>query len=259
MNTKEFTHRYEEGQRSFSETIFEGLDLSKYREIRNVYFSGATLSGARLMGCNFHECSFANATLSASSFKDSKIIDCTFIGSIMPAVDFRNTIIRSEFRGALMTRSAFLGSRMTGSVFEACELPYCDFGAIIWTHLRLVNTNLARSRFDLAVLERANFTGSDLTEVSFEKATLTEAKFQGTILREADMKGANLRSAKGIFVYGPSPTSGRMLYMVEWPEGKWMAATGCFWGSTTELRAAVQRKHQSPWYNGIIDLHLKCF
>jgi Pentapeptide repeats (8 copies) len=105
---------------------------------------------------------------------------------------------------------------------------------------------------------RANLSGANLSEADLSGANLRWANLKGADLRGADLKGAdlsgaNLRGAKAIHLFGPMPTSGRMIYAVAHESGR-MVQAGCFWGNLDELESKVNASHKCPFYIGIINL-----
>ena len=64
---------------------------------------------------------------------------------------------------------------------------------------------------------------------------------------------AELSGAKGIKLFGPMPTSGRIVYFV-WHKDKWMCQAGCFWGDLDKLEAKVKAKHNCPTYIALITM-----
>ena len=89
-----------------------------------------------------------------------------------------------------------------------------------------------------------------------QRADLRGAYLQGADLRGADLqganlRGANLRGANHIKLFGPMPTSGRMVYAVRHDSG-WMVQAGCFWGTLDELEAKVKASHNCPTYLAFI-------
>ena len=87
-------------------------------------------------------------------------------------------------------------------------------------------------------------------------ANLSGANLRGANLRNADLRGADLRNANRIAVFGPAPSSGRLVYAVAHENGLlWQA--GCFWGTSEELAAKVAQVHSGKnrdWYEAVIAL-----
>ena len=82
-------------------------------------------------------------------------------------------------------------------------------------------------------------------------ATLSGATLSGADLYLADLSEADLRETKGLFQFGPMPTSGRICTAV-WHSDIWMVKAGCFWGPLDALEAAVNEKHKCPVYLAMI-------
>lgn len=72
-------------------------------------------------------------------------------------------------------------------------------------------------------------------------------------IRHANLEGANLWDAPNIMLFGPMPTSGRIIYAVRHDSG-WKVQASCFWGDLNELERRVKANHNCPMYLGIIEL-----
>ena len=72
--------------------------------------------------------------------------------------------------------------------------------------------------------------------------------FRDANLSGADLREADLRRAKGIQVYGPAPSSGRMVYVID----NSTVYAGCFKGTPNELKErAISEGKQ--WYIKLAD------
>ena len=100
-----------------------------------------------------------------------------------------------------------------------------------------------------ANLSGANLSGADLRFANLSRANLSRAN-----LSRANLFGADLRFAKNIISFGPMPTSGRMVYAVNYGEGKVMVLAGCFWDTLEELEAKVKVTHNCPVYLQFIEM-----
>ena len=93
-----------------------------------------------------------------------------------------------------------------------------------------------------ANLRGANLRDADLRDADLEDANLRDADLYGANLLNADLEGANLRSAKGIILFGPVPTSGRIGYAVQ-HEKCVMVQLGCFWDTAANAIKKVLEVH----------------
>lgn len=112
-----------------------------------------------------------------------------------------------------------------------------------WADLR--GADLSKADLREADLRGANLSGADL-----RGAGLSEADLRGADLSEADLSWADLRGARGVQVFGPAPSSGRMVYAI-WQDTVWMVQADCFAGTVSELRA---RAEAEQWYLSMCDL-----
>jgi hypothetical protein len=106
-----------------------------------------------------------------------------------------------------------------------------------WKGGALVNANLAGANLSGANLWCANLQGANLQGANLQGANLWCANLQG-----ADLRGANLQGAKRCVACGPVGEYGRLIYGVAHADGPRFQA-GCFWGTETEIRAAIAGKY----------------
>jgi hypothetical protein len=120
----------------------------------------------------------------------------------------------------------------------------------------LSGANLSGADLSGADLRGANLRNADLRGANLSGANLRGANLRGANLRNADLRGADLRNANRIAVFGPAPSSGRLVYAVAHENGLlWQA--GCFWGTSEELAAKVAQVHSGKnrdWYEAVIAL-----
>jgi hypothetical protein len=90
-------------------------------------------------------------------------------------------------------------------------------------------------------------------EAGGQRGCLIGADLSGADLRKDDVSGADLSWAKGIYQFGPMPTSTRICYAV-WHGDHWMVQAGCFWGTLDELEAKVRELHNCPVYLANIEI-----
>ena len=102
-----------------------------------------------------------------------------------------------------------------------------------------------------ADLHLADLREADLREANLIESNLSGATLSGADLYLADLSEADLRETKGLFQFGPMPTSGRICTAV-WHSDIWMVKAGCFWGPLDALEAAVNEKHKCPVYLAMI-------
>ena len=94
----------------------------------------------------------------------------------------------------------------------------------------------------------ANLSGADLRGANLRGADLRGANLSGTNLSWADLSGADLSWAKAIQVYGPAPSSGRMVYVID----NTTVYTGCFKGTPQELKGRGLAEGKR-WYVKLAD------
>jgi uncharacterized protein YjbI with pentapeptide repeats len=84
--------------------------------------------------------------------------------------------------------------------------------------------------------------GGALVNANLWGANLQGANLQGANLQGANLWGANLQGAKRCVACGPVGEYGRLIYGVAHADGPRFQA-GCFWGTETEIRAAIAGKY----------------
>lgn len=77
---------------------------------------------------------------------------------------------------------------------------------------------------------------------SLRDADLNGATLYGANLARANLTRANLNGAHGIVVLGPLGSRRDMLYIVK-HAATLMVKAGCFWGTSAEFLAAVEKTH----------------
>ena len=167
---------------------------------------------------------------------------------------------QEEIKTVLNEHEKWLNDNDTGEManLRGADLREADLSGANLSEADLREANLSGadlSEADLsgAYLSRANLSGANLSGADLSGAYLSRAD-----LREADLSGAylsraNLSGAKGLYIFGPMPTSKRICIAV-WHENKWMVQAGCFWGDLKELEAAVKSKHNCHIYIANIKL-----
>ena len=118
----------------------------------------------------------------------------------------------------------------------------------------IANSNTgAKANLSGADLYGANLSGANLSGANLSGANLRRANLSGANLSGANLYGANLSGARGVYCFGPMPTSGRLCVAV-WAENKWMVGAGCFWGDLDQLEEKVKDDHNCPIYLANIQL-----
>lgn len=91
-------------------------------------------------------------------------------------------------------------------------------------------------------LRDADLNGATLYGANLARANLTRANLNGATLTDANLTDANLNGAHGIVVLGPLGSRRDMLYIVK-HAATLMVKAGCFWGTSAEFLAAVEKTH----------------
>ena len=103
-----------------------------------------------------------------------------------------------------------------------------------------------------ANLSWADLSGANLRGANLRGADLSWADSSGADLSGANLSGADLSWAKGIAVFGPIPTSGRLIYAVSGDTV--MVQAGCFWGNLADVQAKIEADHKDSTYLAVAEL-----
>ena len=175
---------------------------------------------------------------------------------------------RADLRGANLREADLREANLHGASLQAADLRAADLrsASLHGASLRAVDlrgANLREADLRAANLHGASLRGADLREADLREADLREASLRGADLRganlreadlrEANLHGASLQAAAGIKVFGPMPTSGRIIYAID-HDKTYMISAGCFWGDLDQLEKAVKDNHNCPFYLGVIEL-----
>lgn len=136
--------------------------------------------------------------------------------------------------------------------FERCRLEGESIGGI-----KIINSNMSYLTFNRCDMKRVILKGSNISHVHFNECDLSGADFTNTVACDTNFYRCDFFGAKGIRVFGPMPTSGRMITSI-WHDRKeytgWMVSAGCFWGNLDDLEAEVEANHGCSFYLSIIKL-----
>ena len=98
-----------------SEADFSNLDL------QSLDFSGLDLENCLFENCTVENCFFARCNLYGADFRDGRLIQCDFSGSVISSGSFHEAeMTLCDFSGCEMTRVS-----LYETAFEACELSRC--------------------------------------------------------------------------------------------------------------------------------------
>ena len=158
--------------------------------------------------------------------------------SIREAV-IRHAELCREAPTAGKPRPRWEGGSLSGAHLSGANLTGAD----------LDGADLRSAYLSSANLYGADLTGADLSSADLDGANLGSADLSGANLRGANLGGTNLGGtnlggANGIVSVGPVGTVGRTIYGVAGLNGAApMFQAGCFWGTESELRAAITARY----------------
>ena len=111
----------------------------------------------------------------------------TYLGDINLS---QSTLIKPDFRGAILTNSQFQKSQIQQGTFAEAELTGSDFSESNMPGANFTKANLADASFEGATLLKAVFSGASLLDVSFVSANVNGACFTGSRVEGCDWKSA---------------------------------------------------------------------
>ncbi len=211
-DSKEIKRWLESGEKSYSYSILQNLDLSggNYKGITCHYsdFSGSNLSdssfeAARLLGgvfvksvlnnVNFRrskltEADFHDSIIKSSSFEESGLIDSNFHNSKIEECKFTNAkCFDADFSNCTLKNNVFENVKLGGVNFENSDLSRNDFKGSSF-----INTNLKGADLSNSNLTGAEFTGIDFTQFKFDNSILKDIKVKKVKLYAKDVYRFNL-------------------------------------------------------------------
>lgn len=162
-DSKEIKEWLESGEKSYSFSIVQNLDLSDgdYKGItcQNTDFSGSNLSN--------------------SNFEEASLIESIFFKSVIDKTNFNKArLAEANFSFTIIKNSSYIESNLIMADFTSSEFISCD----------LSNSKLYNANFSNCI-----FSDSNLSMVKFGRANLENANLSGIILRNAEFSGTNLK------------------------------------------------------------------
>jgi uncharacterized protein YjbI with pentapeptide repeats len=153
---------------SFENKVFEDL-----RDIT------ARLQDKEYIACTFKRCDFSNCDFTGSSF-----IDCVFEGCNLSNA----RVLRCGFQNASFVECKILGVSFEGVrswllswKFKDCKLEMCVFKRLDMKRTRFIDCTIRETEFESVDMCESVFTGSDLTGSRFQQAVLKKADFSGAL------------------------------------------------------------------------------
>ena len=140
---------------------FEQVKLIRVLRFSEIFYAGATLTGAYLTEANL-----TGANLTEATLRDADLTEAN--------------LFRANLTGAKLFRA-----NLTGAKLFRANLRDAD----------LTEANLFRANLTEANLRDADLAGANLFRANLRDADLTGANLTGATLRDADLTGANLTGA----------------------------------------------------------------
>lgn len=177
---------------SFVGANLTSLVLSN-KNLDDVDFTSAILTGANLSGAAALRADFASANLGDAVFATADLTDANFDSAILTGADL------SEISSAVRARfdSTDLRCPVAGPCirFPVTDLSGTSFVGANLTSIVLAGRNLTDADFTSAILTGADLQGALAIDADFSSATLANVLFGAANLTRADFETANLAGA----------------------------------------------------------------
>ena len=166
-------------------------------------FSGAHLDGARLLGEDFTECSFAGAYIPQIEISDCKIRFDQLASTryferdglswmVFECVRFDGKV---DLSGKNLTGTVFLSQLLDGS-FEGAKITGCTFGPSMTVERLRTTKNYCEGDLSGITLIHADLSGCDLSGQNLTGCTFRGCTFTGTSLNNAVVTNAQFIKGK---------------------------------------------------------------
>lgn len=185
-DSKEIKEWLESGEKSYSYSILQNLDLSggNYKGItcHNTDFSGSNLSDSNFEGASLLESVFVKSIIKGVNFKEASLSEADFSVTIVENSDFRTSTINR----AALTRAQFINCNLDKAELNDSDLSFCTF----------MNTILTKVDFSYSNLENADLSGSNLKDAVFIRTKLAGANLSDTDLTNVKFIGIDFTNIK---------------------------------------------------------------
>lgn len=144
-----------------------GADLTRFKNLREVYFNSADLSGVKLRGVNLSE-----ANLVHSNLRKAELQGAMLSGTLMNNADLR----RANLSGADLWGTHFIYADLEHSILKRADFAGVDLRGANLRSADFRNTKLASVNFSGADLRDADFSSSHMQSTIFTNVDLSTAK-----------------------------------------------------------------------------------
>ena len=185
-DSKEIKRWLESGEKSYSYSILQNLDLSggNYKGItcHCSDFSGSDLSNSSFEGASLLESVFVKSIIKGVNFKEASLFEGDLSDTIIEDSNFQN----SGINHATLSRTQFVNCNLNKANLRKSDLSFCTFK----------NTVLTKTSFSNSILENADLSGNNLKEAVFIRTKLTGADLSNTDLTGAEFIGIDFTTFK---------------------------------------------------------------
>lgn len=161
-------------------------------------FTKITLSGEKISGKEFEECTFTDCSFMECTFQKCKFISCTFqdcMFSVVTPTDSRFIEVRfrdSKVIGFDWTQAAHIHDIS----FERCRINYSSFRLLKLPKLKITDCEAKETDFTESDISEGVFTGTDFERSIFSKTILAKADFTGAKNYTIDVRHNTVKKAK---------------------------------------------------------------
>jgi len=159
------------------------------QSLSEVDFSGADLSGARLLKLTLEGCDFSGAALTGAVLVGCRGVECRFVGAELGNIrmvencDFSG----ADFSGANLQLANLRGAGLADACFAEADLSGADLSAAVAERAIFHRARGIGAQFVTADLRQADLSGANLMQASLERADLRSSSLRGANLFAADL------------------------------------------------------------------------
>ncbi|MGR3302953.1 MAG: pentapeptide repeat-containing protein [Candidatus Scalindua sp.] len=199
----------------FSALLVRGVKTwNQWREVNkgaidlsNTDFSGMSLAGIDLSGCELKNSDFSQADLQGALFYSANLSEACLEGADLRGAAFHDAwLIRAaascaDFRESKLYRVSCSGANFSRSNFAATKLENLNLGHVIFDDANLSDTDLTGANLRHSILRSSNLSNSVLRYADLRDADLTSAILTGCNLFRTATVGWELADAECTHIF----------------------------------------------------------
>jgi uncharacterized protein YjbI with pentapeptide repeats len=228
ISAREFLERKGRGQKDFSNTDMQGIDLSG-QFLCDINLENSTLMGVKLRGCTLEYTNFDFANLQHADFSNARtnyrIRNGRYIYQPVKMVEanLENAILfKTQLQEALLSKTNFKKASLNQAVLEGANLSQAELCQADLSFSKLSKANLSQANLYQVDLANANLSRADLTRANLQDANLTDSHLRTATLLKANLNNANLARANLLgATFGGANLKGASLQQAIYDKDTW--------------------------------------